>query len=171
MEIALKFLALLFVMACSQSRSSGPLIEGAEAPDFAAPGHDGTVVRLSALRGRPVVLYFYPKDETPGCTLEAERFRDRSVDLTAAGVQLIGVSMDDVASHKAFAANHGLAYPLISDSDGAIAARYGVETSSGHAKRVTFLIGPNGRIAKTFPAVEVQGHDDAVLAAVHDLIR
>lgn len=146
-----------------------PLAEGQEAPDFTAPAHDGTTIELSKLRGKPVVLYFYPKDETPGCTVEAQSFRDELPELQKLDAQVIGVSMDSLESHKAFAENHQLAFPLISDADGAIAAKYGVDTSKGYTARVTFVIGPDGKIAKVYPAVQVQGHADEVLAALKAL--
>jgi thioredoxin-dependent peroxiredoxin len=146
-----------------------PLAEGSEAPDFTAPAHDGTTVELAKLRGKPVVLYFYPKDETPGCTVEAQTFRDELPELAKLDAKLIGVSMDTLESHKAFAENHKLNFPLISDTDGAIAAKYGVDTSKGYTVRVTFVIGADGKIAKVYPAVKVQGHADEVLAALQSM--
>jgi thioredoxin-dependent peroxiredoxin len=148
---------------------AGPLAEGTEAPDFTAPAHDGTTVELAKLRGKPVVLYFYPKDETPGCTVEAQTFRDELPELAKLDATLVGVSMDTLESHKAFAENHKLNFPLISDADGAIAAKYGVDTSRGYTARVTFVIGADGKIAKVYPAVQVQGHADEVLAALQSM--
>jgi peroxiredoxin Q/BCP len=146
-----------------------PLAEGQEAPDFTAPAHDGSTVELAKLRGKPVILYFYPKDETPGCTVEAQSFRDELPELAKLDATLIGVSMDTLESHKAFADNHKLNFPLISDADGAIAAKYGVDTSKGYTARVTFVIGADGKIAKVYPAVQVQGHADEVLAALQSM--
>ena len=146
-----------------------PLAEGTEAPDFTAQAHDGSTVELAKLRGKPVVLYFYPKDETPGCTVEAQAFRDDLPELQKLDAHVIGVSMDNLESHKAFADNHKLNFPLISDADGAIAAKYGVDTSKGYTARVTFVIGPDGKIAKVYPAVQVQGHADEVLAALQSI--
>jgi peroxiredoxin Q/BCP len=151
------------------AQAAGPLAEGQEAPDFTAQAHDGSTVELAKLRGKPVVLYFYPKDETPGCTVEAQSFRDELPELAKLDATLIGVSMDTLESHKAFADNHKLNFPLISDADGAIAAKYGVDTSKGYTARVTFVIGPDGKIAKVYPAVQVQGHADEVLAALQSM--
>jgi peroxiredoxin Q/BCP len=153
----------------SEQPAPTPLAEGAEAPDFTAQAHDGSTVELSKLRGKPVVLYFYPKDETPGCTLEAQAFRDDLPELQKLDAHVIGVSMDTLESHKAFADNHKLNFPLISDADGAIAAKYGVDTSKGYTARVTFVIGPDGKIVKDYPEVKVQGHADEVLAALQSI--
>jgi len=142
---------------------------GAEAPDFESVAHDGTRVRLKELRGNPVVLYFYPKDETPGCTAEAEAFRDDSGDLQQLGATVLGVSLDTIESHRRFAEGHGLNFPLIADAGGVIAGKYGVSTRSGFAERVTFIIGPDGAIARVFPEVRVSGHSDEVLFALREV--
>ena len=155
--------------AGSEQQAPTPLAEGTEAPDFTAPAHDGTTVELSKLRGKPVVLYFYPKDDTPGCTVEAQAFRDDLPELQKLDAHVIGVSMDDLESHKTFADNHKLNFPLISDADGALSAKYGVDTSKGYTARVTFVIGPDGKIAKVYPAVQVQGHADEVMAALQSI--
>ena len=144
---------------------------GAEAPAFDTVAHDGSRVQLGALRGTPVVLYFYPKDETPGCTAEAEAFRDDSAELQALGARVFGVSLDTIESHKEFAQNHQLTFPLIADAGGAIAARYGVSTRSGFAERVTFIIGADGKIARVFPEVRVSGHSDEVLASLREVSK
>jgi peroxiredoxin Q/BCP len=143
-----------------------PLAAGNRAPDFTARAHDGSEVKLSALRGKPVVLYFYPKDDTPGCTAEAEAFRDGSDAFAEAGAEIIGVSFDDEHSHRAFAAKHDLGFRLIADTDGALARKFGVPTRMGLAKRTTFVIDRDGKIAHTFADVQVDGHDHEVLAAV-----
>src|SRR6266545_5624469 len=142
------------------------LAVGAEAPDFETVAHDGTRLRLGELRGAPVVLYFYPKDETPGCTAEAEAFRDESARMQELGARVLGVSLDTIDSHRQFARHHELAFPLVSDAGGAIAAKYGVSTRSGFAERVTFIIGSDGKIARVFPEVRVSGHADEVLTAL-----
>jgi peroxiredoxin Q/BCP len=142
------------------------LAAGGMAPDFTATAHDGSQVHLAALRGSPVVLYFYPKDETPGCIAEAESFRDELPDLTSAGAKVIGISLDSLDSHRAFAASHGINFPLVSDADGAIAASFGVSTQGGFAERTTFVIGPDGTIARVFPRVRVSGHIDEVRTAL-----
>jgi thioredoxin-dependent peroxiredoxin len=147
------------------------LAVGAEAPDFESVAHDGKAVRLSELRGSPVVLYFYPKDETPGCTAEAEAFRDDSAELKQLGARVIGVSLDTIESHREFAQNHGLNFPLLADTNGAIAAKYGVSTRSGFAERVTFIIGSDGKVARVFPEVRVGGHSDEVLVSLREVSK
>jgi thioredoxin-dependent peroxiredoxin len=146
-----------------------PLAPGAPAPDFTGKTFDGRTITLHELKGAPVVVYFYPKDETPGCTLEAQEFATELPDLTSAGATVIGISMDSLDSHREFAASHNLTFPLLSDPDGAIAARYGVSTEGGHARRVTFVIGPDGKIARTFPQVSVKGHAAEVTAVIKGL--
>ena len=148
---------------------------GACAPDFELPDQDGRPVRLSKLRGRTVVVYFYPKAGTPGCTKQACALRDREADLRTAGVKLLGVSPDPVAKVKRFHDEHGLPFPLLADADHALAERYGVwqeKTFMGRAfmgvVRTTFVIGRDGRIQHVFPNVRVQGHAGAVLAALGD---
>lgn len=146
---------------------------GQPAPEFALSDAAGTIVRLSELRGRPVVLYFYPKDATPGCTQEACDFRDRSAEFQQAGVALLGISPDGSSSHQKFAAKHALPFPLLTDADHAVADAYGVwkqkslygRTFMG-IERTTFLIDSEGGIARVWPKVRVPGHADAVLAAV-----
>jgi peroxiredoxin Q/BCP len=144
---------------------------GAEAPDFETTAHDGTLLKLADLRGAPVVLYFYPKDETPGCTAEAEAFRDESAALTRLGARVVGVSVDTIESHREFARNHQLSFPLVSDAGGAIATRYGVSTRSGFAERTTFIIDGAGKIARVFPQVRVSGHADEVVAALSEIVK
>jgi peroxiredoxin Q/BCP len=145
------------------------LAEGQDAPDFTAQAHDGSTIELGKLRGAPVVLYFYPKDETPGCTVEAQAFRDEQPEFEKLNARVIGVSLDSLDSHKAFADHHGLNFPLVADPGGEIAARYGVDTSRGVAARVTYVIDAGGKIAKVYPKVKVQGHADEVLAALQSL--
>ncbi len=142
---------------------------GTEAPDFESVAHDGTHVHLKELRGTPVVLYFYPKDETPGCTAEAEAFRDDSSDLQQLGARVLGVSLDTIESHRQFAEGHELNFPLIADAGGVIAGKYGVSTRSGFAERVTFIIGADGKVARVFPEVRVSGHSDEVLLALREV--
>ncbi len=108
------------------SGTTGVPMAGAPAPDFALPGGDGATVRLADLRGRHVVLYFYPKDDTPGCTVEACGFREAWQELRDADVVVLGVSRDSVRSHQKFAAKHALPFTLLSDEGGAVAQQYGV---------------------------------------------
>ncbi|MFN6924315.1 MAG: peroxiredoxin [Tabrizicola sp.] len=150
--------------------------EGHDAPDFTLPRDGGASVTLSALRPGKVVLYFYPKDDTPGCTLEAQDFNARLADFTAAGATVIGISKDSVKSHDRFCKKHGLGIVLASDEGGTTCEDYGVwvEKSMYGRKyfgieRSTFLIDGAGKVAKVWPKVSVKGHADEVLAAVKAL--
>jgi peroxiredoxin Q/BCP len=154
--------------APAESPNANLLAVGAPAPDVSGTAHDGTEISLAKLKGKPVVVYFYPKDDTPGCTVEAQAFRDSSSEFTALGAVVVGVSMDDLESHKAFAEKHQLNFPLLPDKDGAIAAKFGVNTTRGVAKRTTFVIGKDGTIVNVFPDVNVDGHSALVLAAVKE---
>ena len=150
--------------------------EGEAAPDFSLPADDGRQVQLSQLRGRPVVLYFYPKDDTPGCTREACAFRDKSAELAARGVAVLGVSPDDVASHGRFRDKYRLNFPLLADAGHQVAERYGAwreknmygKKSMG-IQRSTFLIDGEGRVRKVWKKVSVDGHDEEVLRALESL--
>jgi peroxiredoxin Q/BCP len=150
--------------------------EGQTAPDFTLHADDGRPVKLSDLRGKPVVLYFYPKDDTPGCTKEACSFRDREQDLASKGAVVLGVSPDDVASHGQFRDKYSLNFPLLADTDHQVAELYGAwreknmygKKSMG-IQRSTFLIDADGKVRKVWKRVEVDGHDDAVLAALGEL--
>jgi peroxiredoxin Q/BCP len=156
--------------ASASSGQAGPAdaMTGKPAPDFAGTTYDGKVVTLSSFRGKPVVVYFYPKDETPGCTKEACSFRDAWQDLAATGAVLIGVSMDNAESHKEFVEHWKLPFVLLSDADGAIAAKYGVPLKTHGATsfeaRQTFVIGPDGIIKKVYREVDVSKHASEVLA-------
>jgi peroxiredoxin Q/BCP len=155
------------------SETSDWIEEGATAPDFTLKSDSGQDVRLSELRGKPVVLYFYPKDDTPGCTKEACAFRDRSSDLQAAGAVVLGVSPDDVASHGKFRDKYSLNFPLLADTDHQVAESYGAwreknmygKTSMG-IQRSTFLIDRDGKVRKAWKKVNVDGHDEQVLEAL-----
>lgn len=134
------------------------------APDFTAPDETGTPRRLSELRGRPVVLYFYPKDGTPGCTREACAFRDEWQRLQATGAQVLGVSLDSVESHAAFKRAHDLPFSLLSDPDGKVLEAYGVpRNAKGYASRTTFIIDAKGIIRRIFPEVDPAVHVREVL--------
>lgn len=125
--------------------------EGQQAPDFTQIAHSGDTVSISALRGKWVVLYFYPSDDTPGCTAEACSFRDSYQDFTDAGAVVVGVSANDAGSHTKFAAKHNLPFALLSDTDGALRKAYGVKKSLGLLPgRVTYVIDPTGVIRKVF---------------------
>jgi thioredoxin-dependent peroxiredoxin len=119
---------------------------GEVAPDFEAPNQDGTPFKLSSLRGSPVVLYFYPKADTPGCTNESKGFRDRYAEFRSRKVHVVGVSTDDCPAQKAFADKYGLPFPLVADRTKAVAALYGVLAPQGHARRVSFFLDAQGKV-------------------------
>ncbi len=139
---------------------------GTPAPDFTATTTGGTTVSLHDYTGRKVVLFFYPQDDTPGCTREACGFRDSKEDFDAANAVVFGVSMDDDASHQAFTRKYNLNFPLIVDADGAICEAYGVSRKGTWAKRVTFLIDEKGTIEKTWDEVDPTDHAAEVLDAI-----
>lgn len=150
--------------------------QGSKAPDFTLPGDGGTTLSLSAHRGAPVVLYFYPKDDTSGCTKEALAFNGLKDAFDEAGVVIIGMSPDSAASHDKFKTKHGLDFPLAADEAHDVAEAYGVwKEKSMYGKkymgveRSTFLIDKDGTIAKAWRKVKVPGHAEAVLAAAKEL--
>ena len=147
--------------------------EGRKAPDFRLPSSEGGEVSLKDLRGKPVVLYFYPRDMTPGCTREACEFRDTRARIKARGAVVLGVSPDSLASHQKFKAQQKLNFPLLSDADRAVARKYGAFGEKVlYGKKVTgmirstFVIDGEGTIRKVFPRVKVDGHAEQVLAAL-----
>ncbi len=149
------------------------LEEGSKAPDFTLLTHDGTKLKLSSLKGAPVVLYFYPKDDTPGCTKEACGFRDAKAKLAKHGAVVLGVSPDTPASHEKFRAKYKLPFTLLCDPDHKVAEKYGAwreknmygKKSMGIA-RSTYLIDAAGKVAKVFKAVKPDVHAEQVLAAI-----
>lgn len=149
---------------------------GQIAPEFTLPRDGGGEIGLAALRGRKVVLYFYPKDDTPGCTLEALDFTARAADFAAAGATVIGISKDSVRKHEKFVAKHGLGIALVSDESGTTCEDYGVwveKSMYGRSymgiDRSTFMIDAEGRIARIWRKVKVDGHVAEVLAAAQAL--
>jgi len=151
------------------------LAPGVKAPDFSLAADDGTTVTLKALKGRKVVLYFYPKDDTSGCTKEACGFRDRWSDVKQAGAIVLGVSPDAVTSHQKFKQKYQLPFSLLADPDHLVAEAYGAwgEKSMYGKKykgilRTTFLIDGEGRIARVFEKVKPEGHAAEVLAALSE---
>jgi peroxiredoxin Q/BCP len=141
---------------------------GERAPAFKLQDQTGQWQTLEQHRGKWVVLYFYPKDNTPGCTTQACEFRDNIFAFRKAGAVILGVSVDDVASHKAFAEEHSLPFPILADAGKQVATAYGVLYRAMGilqvARRETFIIDPQGRIAKHYPGVDPKGHSEAVLA-------
>lgn len=139
---------------------------GQPAPEFDLPDQDGKMHGLADYRGKWLVLYFYPKDETPVCTREACAFRDNFARIRAAGAEILGISLDDKKSHAEFAKRNHLPFPLLSDSAGKVTKEYGVMMNLllfRLAKRYTFLIGPDGHVVKVYDKVQVYAHVDEVL--------
>lgn len=152
------------------------IVAGSPAPDFTLPTDGGGSVSLSGLSGQTVIVYFYPKDDTSGCTKEACAFRDMLPDFSAANAVVIGISKDSVASHDKFKAKHGLNFILASDDAGTVCEAYGtwVEKSMYGRKymgidRATFVIGPDGIVRDVWRKVKVTGHVEAVLKVVRSL--
>ncbi len=152
------------------------LSEGDKAPNFSLPDQNGEQVKLSDLKGETVVLYFYPRADTPGCTTQACGVRDRRADYAEAGARVIGISPDEVKAVDKFAGKYDLDFTLLADADHAVAEKYGtwVEKSMYGKKymgvqRATFIVGPDGKIAKAFPKVSPKQHDDLVLKALGEL--
>jgi peroxiredoxin Q/BCP len=142
------------------------LAVGSPAPAFTATSHSGEKVELAKLKGKNVVLYFYPKDDTPGCTKEACDLRDNWAKLQAAGVVVFGVSTQDNTSHKAFVEKHKLPFQLLPDEKGELAQKYAVPVVGGKAKRITYLIGKDGKIKYVWPKVNPVGHAAEILAQI-----
>jgi thioredoxin-dependent peroxiredoxin len=163
--------------APSKTVAEVPSLQGKTAPTFTLPDATGKPVALKALNARGnVVLYFYPRDMTPGCTTEACSFRDNFAELKAAGAQVVGISPDSSASHQKFIGKYDLNFTLLADPDHRIATAYGVYKQKSlygreymGIERTTFLIDRAGKIRKVFPKVKVNGHTDEVLAALRDL--
>jgi peroxiredoxin Q/BCP len=145
------------------------LKEGDKAPDFALPSQDGNAVHLSDFHGKNVILYFYPKDDTPGCTKEACGFRDAMSLFKELKTEILGVSTDAVESHKQFQKKHGLNFSLLADPDEKVTKLYGVKTLLGLAERVTFVIDRDGIIRKVFPRVDVSQHSAELVEFVRQL--
>ena len=153
--------------------AAGELAPGMKAPDFTLPAGDGSTFSLRAQKGKKVVLYFYPKDDTSGCTKEACSFRDNYAALKRKGVVLVGVSTDSVASHEKFADKYNLPFTLVSDTDKDLVTKYGVWKEKNMygrkymgTERTTFVIDEDGVITHIFPKVKVEGHTEEVLKAV-----
>jgi peroxiredoxin Q/BCP len=150
----------------ARSAESELLKPGSPVPAVHATSHAGEAISLADLRGKSLVVYFYPKDDTAGCTLEAQELRDLYGEIEESGAVVIGVSTDDAASHQAFAAKHELPFMLLPDTDGRIAAKFGVPMKNGRARRVTFIVGKDGLVKKVFANVRPAGHGREVLDAL-----
>ena len=162
--------SLLLLTALWGSAHAAPLKEGDTAPDFTLKQQDGKEVTLSKeWKQNTVVLYFYPMDDTPGCTKEACAFRDLNQDFKNAGAEILGISVDDAASHKKFQEKHKLPFTLLADDGKKVTERYEVKNIIGKAKRVTFVIDRSGVIRKIYPDVDVSVHGQEVLAFVKTL--
>jgi peroxiredoxin Q/BCP len=156
---------MMLIALAAIARAEVPAI-GAAAPGFSLPDQNGAIRRLADWRERWVVLYFYPKDDTPGCTTEACSFRDDLAKLTALGAQVVGISVDDTASHKAFAEKYHLPFPLLADTTTEVAQQYGALSNwlgIKVAKRYTFLVDPAGRIAKVYLSVDASRHSTEIV--------
>jgi peroxiredoxin Q/BCP len=161
--------AAAFVVACGgpvrrPDGGFGLLPSGAPAPEVIGHGPHGEEVRLSALRGKAVVVYFYPQDETPGCTKEACAFRDAWKQMEKADIAVVGVSVNSAEKHQAFQKKHELPFPLASDDTGEIGLSYGVSKRIWGYDRVTFLIGRDGKVAHVWPSVDPGVHAHEVMA-------
>jgi thioredoxin-dependent peroxiredoxin len=177
-------LSLAFVLAACGDKASGPsgsssgsatpassaqaaegLKVGDAAPDLTLKLQDGKEKKLSELRDKLVLVYFYPKDDTPGCTVEAEGIRDAWAKFQEAGIDVYGVSTQDAASHQAFIEKYTLPFSLVVDEGGSVAKAFGVPVKGGFASRMSFLIGKDGKIKAVWPKVVPAEHADAVLSA------
>ncbi len=168
-------LNLVWLMGCAAGGDdmAAKLKEGGPAPPFALAAQDGKTYRLSDLKGKWVVLYFYPKDDTPGCTKEGCDFRDQYARVLKTGAVVLGVSKDSLESHKKFAEKFSFPFPLLSDEDAKVCTAYGAygpKTLYGRIFkgiiRTTVVIGPDGKIRKIFPKVKVDGHVEEVLQVI-----
>ncbi|HEU4507436.1 MAG TPA: peroxiredoxin [Pyrinomonadaceae bacterium] len=162
--------AIVAVVACNRVNAVSELpAVGAAAPAFSLNSNEGKAVSLADYKGKWVVLYFYPKDMTPGCTIEARNFQRDLAKYEAANAVILGVSVDTTESHKEFCAKEGLNFKLLSDTDAKVSEQYGSIMEYGGAKlsaRNTFIIDPQGKIAKVFEKVNVKVHSEEVLAAL-----
>ena len=165
--------AIVAVVACNRVSAVNELpAVGAAAPSFNLTSNEGKQVSLNDFKGKWVVLYFYPKDMTPGCTIEAKNFQRDLAKYEAANTVILGVSVDNTDSHKEFCAKEGLSFKLLSDTDAKVSTEYGslMEYQGNKlSARNTFIIGPDGKIAKVFPKVNVKVHSEEVLAALAEL--
>jgi peroxiredoxin Q/BCP len=174
LHATLAFAAAITLAGCGTTQrpdgGTGLLAAGAAAPDLGGPDQEGKLHRIADEHGHPLIVYFYPKDNTPGCTKEACAFRDTWDRFQKAGVQIYGVSADDQKSHEQFAKEQKLPFPILADPAHAWSTAFGVPTKLGMDTRVSFLIDAAGKVAKVYPNVDPAIHADEVLkdaAALH----
>lgn len=166
LAIATALVMIAALLTASAARAGELPSAGQPAPGFSLPDQHGNLHALQDYRGKYLVLYFYPKDDTPGCTQEACAFRDDLHQLTELGAQVIGVSVDDRSSHADFAKKYHLPFPLLADRGGDVAASYGALLNLGIlkvARRFTFLIDPQGNISKVYLSVETSRHSKEII--------
>jgi peroxiredoxin Q/BCP len=161
---------LLFALALPLLAAAEPAT-GSLAPNFRLQDQHDAWISLADQRGKWLVVYFYPMDETPGCTTEACEFRDNIFAFRKLGVNVLGISVQNVASKKEFAAKHSLPFSVLADADKSVAKSYGVLSVLGYARRETFVIDPQGRIAKHYPDVDPKAHSRQLLADLQALIK
>jgi peroxiredoxin Q/BCP len=168
--VAVGALACGFVGMKAHAFADAPLAPGATAPSFSLPSQEDAKVSLADYKGKFVVLYFYPKDMTSGCTKEAHNFERDKDKYAAANAVVLGVSFDSVESHKTFCTKDSLSFKLLADPDGKVISQYGIPTQARgdmkYASRDTYLIGPNGKVMQFWEVKDIDNHSDAVLAAI-----
>ncbi len=165
---------IIFIFLISITSVSAQQWQGALAPNLAIPNQSGKLTEIQDFRGTWLVLYFYPKDETPGCTLEAKNFAKDHNKYSALGAKVVGVSLDSTQSHQDFINNHKLPFDLLADTEGAASKRYKVLLNLGItkiAKRQTFIVDPDGVIVKHYDDVEPETHSKQILADMPELIE
>ncbi len=170
--LILLVVVIIFMVPRLLSGSYPAPAAGSAAPDFTLPSQEGTSVSLKDYRGKWVVLYFYPKDQTPGCTREAHNFQADQSKYAQRQAAILGVSVDSVGSHKKFCTKEGLNFKLLADTDGNVSREYGSLTNLGVAKfasRHTFLIDPEGKVARSYTSVDPGRHSEEVLAGLDQL--
>jgi peroxiredoxin Q/BCP len=172
--IIFSMLSILALLIASQLARAGELPKiGAIAPDFSLPDQNGKVYTLADFQGKWLVLYFYPKDDTPGCTEEACNFRDDLNQLTGLGAQVVGISVDNSLSHADFAKKYSLPFPLLADKDAEVTKRYAVLRNLGIlklARRYTFLIDPHGKVNKIYDKVATSRHSKEIIEDLNKLV-
>lgn len=168
--LSMAALAALLVTPTPRAFAADPIAAGSTAPKFTLPSQEGKPVSLADYKGKWVVLYFYPKDQTQGCTIEAHNFERDRAKYEAANAVVLGVSLDTVDSHKAFCTKDNLTFKLLADPDHQAIDAYGVPVvtmgDAKYAKRETFLISPDGKVVKVWPEVKVANHSEEVLAEI-----